>query len=282
MSLVMLIYVAWDKRLAMRVSCVVLVAMSLNDILKLLIANPRPFLQDGTYLKKWAVSPARMKSLAAEFSTPSGHAVAAASFYSYLCVFVTNRWFRAGFVLVIVLIGCSRPYLGVHYVEDVLIGWALGLGIALVGARYSQALSAAWWRLPFAAQIAMALVASVSLYFLAVALDSGRMSGQAVAVLGYTGFLTGTVIGRPLELRVVGFDPWSGGVGAKVARFVFTLGVIGLVLLVARELVAALGTPVALPGYLVQYLGYVAAGVAGMFVAPLLFMKMGMAEGMRG
>ena len=255
--------------------------MSLNDILKLLIANPRPFLQDGSYLKKWAVSAATAKGLAAEYSTPSGHAMAAASFYSYLCVFVTNRWLRAGFVLVIVLIGCSRPYLGVHYVEDVLIGWTLGLGVALVGARYSEALSAGWWRLPFAGQIGIALVASVALYALAVALDGGRISGQAVAVLGYTGFLTGTVIGRQLERRVVGFDPRSGSVGAKVARYVFTLGLIGLVLMAARELVAALGMPVGWPGYLVQYLGYVAAGVAGMFCAPLAFMKMGMAEGMR-
>ena len=277
-ALVVLIYVEWDKRLAMRLSCVVLFTMSLNDILKIFIANPRPFVQEGTYLKKWAVSPSQAKVLAAEYSTPSGHAMVAANFYSYLCVFVGNRWFRTAFVLVVVLIGCSRPYLGVHYVEDVLLGWALGLATALVGARYSESFSALWERCPYVQQIAIAVLAGMALYMIAVALDGWNRDGQALTILVYTGLLTGTVIARSLELRIVNFDPRSGSMAAKILRGVFTLGSVAVVLLLFRMLFAAMAVPIFAPAYLLLYLGYTAAGVAGMFFAPLLFTRMGLAE----
>jgi hypothetical protein len=56
-----LLYVVWDKQLAIRLSVLVVLTMLLNDILKILIGNPRPFIREGTYLKKWAVSAATAK-----------------------------------------------------------------------------------------------------------------------------------------------------------------------------------------------------------------------------
>jgi hypothetical protein len=53
-----LLYVVWDKRQAIRLSVLILLTMTLNEVLKMLIGNPRPFVREGTYLKKWAVSPA--------------------------------------------------------------------------------------------------------------------------------------------------------------------------------------------------------------------------------
>jgi undecaprenyl-diphosphatase len=43
-------------------------------------------------------------------------------------------------VVVIALIGFSRPYLGVHFVTDVLAGWLLGAGWAT-----AVILAASWW-----------------------------------------------------------------------------------------------------------------------------------------
>jgi uncharacterized membrane protein len=46
--IVTLIYVAWNKRLAVRLSVLVLLASSLNVVLKLIVKNPRPFVREGT------------------------------------------------------------------------------------------------------------------------------------------------------------------------------------------------------------------------------------------
>ena len=70
----------------------------------------------------------------ASFSFPSAHAMAATLLYGLLAVFVVRkaqawRWrvltvLAAG--LLVVLIGFSRLYLGVHYLSDVLAGMAAG------------------------------------------------------------------------------------------------------------------------------------------------------------
>ncbi len=78
--IVILLYVVWDKRLAIPISVVVLLTTSLNDIFKTLIRNPRPFMRQRTYLKKWGVSRAEARQLATEYSTPSGHAMGSSAF----------------------------------------------------------------------------------------------------------------------------------------------------------------------------------------------------------
>jgi undecaprenyl-diphosphatase len=68
-------------------------------------------------------------------SFPSGHALFVASVFGGLAALLTARirnrllqvaiWAAA--ILLILLVGLSRVYLGVHYPSDVLAGWAIGL-----------------------------------------------------------------------------------------------------------------------------------------------------------
>ena len=103
---VCLIYVAYDKKLAVRLAVLALVTMSLNHVLKSLIANPRPFIGEGTYAEKWAVSASKAEELATEYSTPSGHAMTGASFYSYLYASVKNRYVRIAAIAALLLRDC--------------------------------------------------------------------------------------------------------------------------------------------------------------------------------
>jgi undecaprenyl-diphosphatase len=68
------------------------------------------------------------------FSFPSGHAMVAAAFYAfvaYLSWRLLRGWLRVACVvalaLVVLLIGASRLYLGVHYLTDVVAGFLAGL-----------------------------------------------------------------------------------------------------------------------------------------------------------
>ncbi|EGK11920.1 hypothetical protein HMPREF9374_1783 [Desmospora sp. 8437] len=76
---------------------------------------------------------------AAGYSFPSGHAMGSIVFYGFLLYFsVKSRfspWVKASCCLVwsalILLIGFSRIYLGVHYPTDVLAGWIAGMAILI-------------------------------------------------------------------------------------------------------------------------------------------------------
>lgn len=76
--------------------------------------------------------PAPWLTTASGFSFPSGHAMIAVAFYGMLgyLLIVSLGWPRRLVVpvtaVVVLLIGLSRIYLGVHYPSDVLAGFALG------------------------------------------------------------------------------------------------------------------------------------------------------------
>lgn len=74
------------------------------------------------------------------FSFPSGHSLISAAVYPILGVLlaavveskaVKIYCFAVG-LLMMILIGISRIYLGVHYATDVLAGWCLGLSFGLL------------------------------------------------------------------------------------------------------------------------------------------------------
>ena len=276
--LIMLFYVVWNKRLAVRATVVLLAALSLNDYLKMLLQNPRPFVAQGTYLKKWAVPPSSMRGLATQYSTPSGHASGASSFYAYLYGVVRSRIAHALAVVAILLIGVSRPYLGVHYCEDVLLGWALGLAVALLSLRYTDAAAATWSRLSYGAQVALVVTACLALWLLAVLLNGNSTAGQPHVYLDYGGFLTGIALARPLELRIVNFDPRSSTVLVKILRYLLSVGLVILTMLILDNAIGLLADRSSLLWNLFEYLRYTAIGFVAFFLAPLLFTRMGWAE----
>jgi undecaprenyl-diphosphatase len=87
---------------------------------------------------------------ASNASFPSGHSMLSATTYLTLGLmlaalterFWTKVYFLAAAVLIVVLVGLSRIYLGVHFPTDVAAGWSVGaawaLGCALVARRYSR------------------------------------------------------------------------------------------------------------------------------------------------
>jgi membrane-associated phospholipid phosphatase len=97
-------------------------------IMKIIFAIPRP------------VDPIALMTLDS-FSFPSGHAAAAATLYGFLLWMMlgtgktdTMRVFFAGiFFALIILVGFSRLYLGVHYVSDVVAGYIVGFTWVAIG-----------------------------------------------------------------------------------------------------------------------------------------------------
>lgn len=102
-------------------------ARMLNQILKALFHRERPDLN-------------RLIEIGG-YSFPSGHAMNAMAFYGIVtfvvCRHISSRWGRALFILIgsllILMIGISRVYLGVHYPSDVIAGYfASGFCLVIV------------------------------------------------------------------------------------------------------------------------------------------------------
>lgn len=93
----------------------------LNQVLKFIIQRPRP---EGFRL-----------AVVSGFSFPSGHSMVAMAFFGLLAWFVwryeRDRGMRnllvIAFAIVILMIGISRIYLGVHYASDVLAGFCVSI-----------------------------------------------------------------------------------------------------------------------------------------------------------
>lgn len=276
--LITLIFVTYDKKLAYRLSVLTLVTMSLNHLLKTVIMNPRPFMTEGTYSEKWAVSPDKAEELATEYSTPSGHAMAGAAFYSYLLASVGSKTVRAGCILLILLTGLSRPYLGVHYLEDVLIGWVLGASIALLSIVYARKIARLWIDLSHSQQLTIVAASSLVLWIMTRVFSGSAAGDQPLAFVGYTGFLMGIVLAFPLEEKTSDFDPRSSPVWKKLARYALCVGLVMGTLLILDGAFEAVSSDDSVSGYLLRYIRYALAGVAGILLGPIFFVRLGLAE----
>jgi undecaprenyl-diphosphatase len=80
------------------------------------------------------------------FSFPSGHATIAVAFYgfvAYLLIRSAQSWNRKvniffGTALLIIAIGSSRVYLGVHYISDVWSGYLVGTMWLIIAVTFSE------------------------------------------------------------------------------------------------------------------------------------------------
>lgn len=75
-----------------------------------------------------------------EYSFPSGHSMASMFFYGYIIYKIKNsnmntslkRLFIILLILLILLIGFSRLYLGAHYLSDILCGYSLSIILLII------------------------------------------------------------------------------------------------------------------------------------------------------
>ena len=110
-----------NKKIGLSIIINLSLSALINFILKNIVQRPRPI---GHRLIKET-----------GFSLPSGHSMVSMAFYGFLiyliCKGIKNKKVKISLItflsLLILLVGISRIYLGVHYTTDVLAGYLLGL-----------------------------------------------------------------------------------------------------------------------------------------------------------
>jgi membrane-associated phospholipid phosphatase len=111
------VYWSIDKRLGRQLGYIFLLSAATNNIAKNLFRQPRPF---------WLDPSVRLRE-AESYGLPSGHAQHATAVYLLLAAWVRRSWVWLPAFVFILLMALSRVYLGVHFIQDVVVGFMLGL-----------------------------------------------------------------------------------------------------------------------------------------------------------
>lgn len=122
----MLLVILKNKKIGLCIWANLGMSTILNQILKHIFQRPRP--TEYRIINE------------AGYSFPSGHSMVSMAFYGYLIYLiyknVKNKYLKWGLItllsLIIILIGLSRIYLGVHYTSDVLAGFLVAISYLII------------------------------------------------------------------------------------------------------------------------------------------------------
>ena len=128
--LLVFLYIIKNKKLAVTLTLNLIGVASLNQFLKAIFQRERPV---GYRLIEMT-----------GYSFPSGHAMVSMSFYGLL-IYIIHRLFKnkklkilliSLNVIIIILVGLSRIYLGVHYFSDVIAGYSISIIYLLLVTKF--------------------------------------------------------------------------------------------------------------------------------------------------
>ena len=276
-----------STEVGLRIGLFLMFSEGINDALKIVFHAPRPY---------WYSTD--VKALAAEnaFGIPSGHAQHAVVAWSTLADWVKQRWAWITAILLIFCISFSRLYLGVHFPTDVLAGWLVGILLVWGLFRFEGKLTAWFLSQPLSIQFLAALLASLGMVGLGTVArlsvgdwqmpsdwaENAARAGEGIPnPLDPTGIITNAgaffgMIAGAIVLR------WNGGIAAGKGRAwqMATRYVLGF----GGTLILWYGLGMVFPretdflSYLLRFLRYTLVGMWFAGLAPLAFIRLGLAE----
>lgn len=123
-SIIAIVYWALDEKFGEYIAYSVLTSVLLNNTIKDIFKMKRPIGEEGIRTLR--------EQTATGYSFPSGHTQSASSFYGAIAIYLKKRAMDIIATIMIILIGFSRLYLGVHYPKDVIVGGILGILTSLI------------------------------------------------------------------------------------------------------------------------------------------------------
>lgn len=98
-----------------------------NNLVKVIFKTPRPWVRDPSLKAVEAAVPA-----ATGYSFPSGHTQSAVGTFGVVTVTAKKRFLKIAAIILALLVGFSRMYLGVHTPADVLVGFLISAVLVTV------------------------------------------------------------------------------------------------------------------------------------------------------
>lgn len=239
-SIISIIYWTLDKKFGEYIAYSVLTSVLLNNAIKDIFKMKRPIGEEG------------IRTLRAEtatgYSFPSGHTQGASSFYGAMAIYLKKKTMYIIAAIMIILVGFSRLYLGVHYPKDVIVGAILGVLTSFI-----------CYKLYMKFDNKMMLYIITFVIFIP-ALTFAHSTDFIKGMGTYLGFLVGIFI----EKKYVNFST-EGSTRNKIIRVL-----LGLLILISLKS----GLKLILPsGNMFAFIRYTLISFIGIGIYPMIFKK---------
>ena len=257
-----LVYWSIHKEVGIRLGFISMFSAWVNSAIKYLFAIPRP-----------ADPRIRVPLPESTPSFPSGHAQNAVVNWGYLAYRARSLAFWLVATLAILGISLSRVFLGVHYPQDIIAGWLIGLFLLVVYVRAEPPVSRWLGRQTMGVQLALAVFLPLAMIFLHPADAQGRYPADA-AVTPMSALL-GLGVGIIMERARVRFQVegtwWRRTIRYLVGLLVVAVFYVGPKLLIPEQVDHSSGTILHFARY--ALLGWVVA-----FLGPWIFVRLRLAD----
>jgi membrane-associated phospholipid phosphatase len=278
------LYWCLEAGIGLRVGIILLLSTSVNDSLKLAFHGPRPY---------WFSTDVIRYASETSFGAPSGHAQIAIGVWGMLAASLRKWWGWLIAILIILLIGISRLYLGVHFPHDVILGWLIGAILLWLVLRFWKPVVLWVKKMNMGQQILGAFISSLVLILFSLIpylwlritnwqppqawVDYGKAAITLSSAFTTAGTLFGFLAGLAWSDRQGGFST-TGSIWNRILRLV--LGAVGiLVFYLGLDVLFGMIAPeteTVLP-YILRYIRYFMVGAWVSGGAPWFFIKLKLA-----
>jgi membrane-associated phospholipid phosphatase len=224
------LYFGADKVFGRKLLYGFLISTQVNLLGKAIIKDPRPA-TNGTE----ETNPFYEEG----FGFPSGHSQSSVAFWGYSIAATRGRTYSRVVKIVgaamLALVPISRLVLGVHDVQDIMGGFAIGVAVLLVYLLVEEHLLPKF-SLDWIARIVLGVTVWISIWVVCLFCESPYLQvlppGSAEDLGQPCGLLVGVAIGIPIEDVKVKFDPATLPIKKRVLA-----GIIGSILTIATYIV---------------------------------------------
>jgi membrane-associated phospholipid phosphatase len=207
------IYWSIDKKTGLRLFIIAMFGAITSTFFKTWLKRPRPF----------HVSPDTIRpiELTSEFGFPSGHSIFGAIFGVTVFRTVDKRSIKLLLLVFILLMGISRMVHGMHFLQDIVAGWIIGICLVVLYFKLEQPIIKAWGN--YSLPVKITLLTGLCIGFYACTLLFSSTYQVSKSLLSSFGALYGGVIGILFEEAHIKFTN-PGKIKLRIYR-----GIVGLI-----------------------------------------------------